>query len=58
MPRMNHSGPEGKGPRTGRKLGGCKLSQNEETQKGELGKGMGKRRNAGAFRKEISQNKN
>lgn len=49
MPNMNHKGPEGKGPRTGRGLGGCKnnLSTSTETKGFELGKGMGLRRNSG-----------
>jgi hypothetical protein len=43
MPNLNHSGPEGQGPKTGRKLGQCKKSENELKQIGELGKGQGKR---------------
>ncbi len=46
MPRMNGTGPEGKGPKTGRKLGKCnEVSQKELIQ--QLGKGMGKRRKSG-----------
>ncbi|MBN2610152.1 MAG: DUF5320 domain-containing protein [Bacteroidales bacterium] len=46
MPRMNGTGPEGKGPRTGRGLGKCK-GVSKENSKWQLGKGMGKRRKAG-----------
>lgn len=46
MPKMNGTGPEGKGPRTGRGLGRCgKKSQDELGDK--LGKGLGKRRKSG-----------
>ncbi|MEA4840066.1 MAG: DUF5320 domain-containing protein [Bacteroidales bacterium] len=46
MPRMNNTGPEGKGSLTGRGLGSCKETPEEEnTQK--LGKGMGLRRKVG-----------
>jgi len=42
MPQLDHKGPEGKGSKTGRKLGNC----NKENEKSEfkLGEGMGKRR--------------
>jgi hypothetical protein len=43
---MNGTGPEGKGPGTGRRLGKCKDADTED-QQGHLGKGMGKRRKAG-----------
>lgn len=43
---MNGTGPDGKGPKTGRGLGKCKDgSSNEESNK--LGKGLGKRRRSG-----------
>jgi hypothetical protein len=46
MARMNGTGPEGRGPRTGRGLGKCKkISEDEALNK--LGKGMGKRFKAG-----------
>ena len=45
MPKLDHSGPEGKGPRSGRQLGRCK-NHDEEASKGRLGEGLGKRRNA------------
>jgi hypothetical protein len=47
MPNMNHTGPEGKGPKTGRKLGKCHKSESELKATGELGKGQAKRRNSG-----------
>jgi hypothetical protein len=47
MPQLNHTGPEGKGPKTGRKLGKCRKTEIEKSQMGELGKGMGKRRHSG-----------
>lgn len=46
MPKLNGSGPEGKGPKTGRGLGKCKKTSFEELFE-RLGKGMGKRRKAG-----------
>ncbi len=46
MPNMNHTGPDGQGPKTGRKLGKCKKTEEELTQIGELGQGQGKRRHA------------
>ncbi|HHT23511.1 MAG TPA: DUF5320 family protein [Bacteroidales bacterium] len=42
MPRLNHTGPEGKGSKTGRKLGKCKKNEKEMENLGELGKGQGK----------------
>lgn len=47
MPNLNHTGPGGGGPKTGRKLGKCKKTENEIQSAGKLGTGMGKRRNAG-----------
>jgi hypothetical protein len=47
MPHLNHTGPEGRGPKTGRKLGKCRKTENEKNQMGELGKGLGKRRHTG-----------
>ena len=46
MPQLDHKGPEGTNPKAGRKLGRCKKTTKEETdsQKYELGTGMGKRR--------------
>lgn len=42
---MNHKGPEGEGPMTGRKLGLCTGNRAKENML--FGKGMGKRRKAG-----------
>lgn len=46
MPQINGTGPEGKGPRTGRELGKCKKNSSEE-EKNKMGKGLGKRRKSG-----------
>lgn len=46
MPRLNGTGPEGKGPKTGRALGNCKNNSFEELLE-KLGKGLGKKRKAG-----------
>jgi len=46
MPKMNGTGPEGKGAKTGRGLGKCKKNSTEELNE-KLGKGMGKRRKSG-----------
>ncbi len=46
MPKMNGTGPEGKGSKTGRGLGNCKKVPDEELIQ-KLGKGMGKRRKSG-----------
>lgn len=46
MPKMDGTGPEGKGAKTGRKLGCCEPSPEAE-QDSELGKGLGKKRHAG-----------
>ena len=43
---MNGTGPEGKGPKTGRGLGKCKKSSSEEEIK-KLEKGLGMRRKSG-----------
>lgn len=45
MPHLDHTGPEGKGPKTGRKLGKCRKTENEKI--GILGIGQGKRRKSG-----------
>lgn len=46
MPKLNGTGPEGKGSGTGRGLGNCKnKSDDEKLQK--LGKGIGKKRKSG-----------
>jgi hypothetical protein len=43
MPKMNGTGPEGKGSNTGRGLGQCKKTDPKEIEK-KIGKGMGQRR--------------
>lgn len=43
MPKMDNTGPEGQGPRTGRNLGRC-AQKDSETPSGRIGEGMGKRR--------------
>ena len=45
MPKMDGTGPEGKGKGTGRKLGQCGTASDEE-KLAKLGKGMGKKRNS------------
>jgi hypothetical protein len=50
MPHLDHTGPEGKGPKTGRKLGKCKKTQTEQKEIGELGKGQGDRRHSGVVK--------
>jgi len=47
MPQLNHKGPEGEGPKTGRKLGNCHKTTNEVSETGTPGKGLGKRRHSG-----------
>ncbi len=46
MPNMNHKGPDGNGPKTGRKLGLCRKTEQELTETGTLGQGEGKKRHA------------
>ncbi len=46
MPKLNGTGPEGKGSKTGRGLGKCAENSFEELQQ-KLDKGMGKRRKSG-----------
>lgn len=46
MPKMNGKGPEGKGELTGRGLGKCQDTDDNEALN-KLGKGMGLRRKAG-----------
>ncbi len=47
MPNEDGTGPQGKGPLTGRRLGGCKGAKvcTQEFERGRgLGKGLGRRR--------------
>lgn len=46
MPQINGTGPDGKGPKTGRGLGLCKKDLKEDDL-AKLGKGLGKRRKSG-----------
>jgi len=46
MPQINGTGPEGKGPKTGRGLGRCKKNSSEG-EISKLGKGLGMRRKSG-----------
>ncbi|MDD2529340.1 MAG: DUF5320 domain-containing protein [Lentimicrobiaceae bacterium] len=46
MPNLDGTGPDGKGQKTGRKLGPCSGTSAEEKLT-KLGKGMGKKRNSG-----------
>ncbi len=46
MPKLDGTGPDGKGNDEGRKLGKCKPKSDNELLK-KLGKGMGKKRKAG-----------
>lgn len=43
MPKMDGTGPEGKGPKTGRKLGKCKKTEEELKELGSFGAGRGQR---------------
>ena len=45
MPKLDGTGPEGKGKGTGRGLGQCGASSDEE-KLAKLGKGLGKKRNS------------
>jgi hypothetical protein len=47
MPHLDHTGPEGIGPKTGRKLGKCHKTESETIQSGQLGIGQAKKRNSG-----------
>ncbi|MCB8964725.1 MAG: DUF5320 domain-containing protein [Bacteroidales bacterium] len=46
MPKMDGTGPEGKGAETGRKLGNCNQHPDDE-QSSKFGKGLGKKRHMG-----------
>lgn len=47
MPKLNHTGPENEGPKTGRNLGICHKTEEEKAEIGELGIGQGKRHHSG-----------
>jgi hypothetical protein len=42
MPRFDKTGPQGKGPRSGRGLGPCGKGIQSENQRGGLGQGRGR----------------
>jgi hypothetical protein len=46
MPKLDGKGPEGQGARTGRKIGNCSITTDDEKLQ-KLGIGMGKRRKEG-----------
>jgi hypothetical protein len=46
MPKLDGKGPEGHGAGTGRKIGNCSITTDDEKLQ-TLGIGMGKRRKAG-----------
>ncbi|MFP4058936.1 MAG: DUF5320 domain-containing protein [Bacteroidales bacterium] len=46
MPRLNHTGPEGQGPGSGRKLGECMGTTDKEKLE-KLGRGRGLKRKSG-----------
>ena len=47
MPKLDGTGPEGKGSASGRKLGNCKTGLADDEKIKNLGVGMGKRRKEG-----------
>jgi len=47
MPHLNQTGPDCDGPKTGRKLGKCRKTEDEQIKVGSLGTGQGKRRLSG-----------
>jgi len=47
MPKLDSKGPDYKGPKTGRKLGKCKSSKEEQSTQGIIGSGEAKRRHVG-----------
>jgi hypothetical protein len=47
MPHLDHTGPENEDPKTGRKLGKCHKTDDEQSRIGELGTGEGKRHHSG-----------
>lgn len=48
MPHLNHTGPEGEGPKTGRKLGKCIKKKEETDNSNELGTSRGMRKHSGS----------
>ena len=56
MPRFDKTGPEGKGPKTGRQMGKCKGAKPIAGRRLGLGRGLGRGR--GASRGNQNQNSN
>lgn len=50
MPHLDHTGPDGKGPKTGRKLGLCRKTESDFNESGIAGKGRGLRKHSGGGR--------
>lgn len=44
MPGLNHTGPTGEGPLTGKQMGKCRKSDSENIQSSGLGNGFGRGR--------------
>jgi hypothetical protein len=57
MPNRDKTGPEGKGPRTGRQMGNCENVEPTEEGLGPYGRGL-KRNLRKRFAKNSSRNKN
>jgi hypothetical protein len=47
MPHSYHTGPDGNGPKTGRKPGKCHITESGFEEIGKPGEGLAKRRNSG-----------
>lgn len=50
MPNMDKTGPQGKGPKTGRQMGNCEGAENNTPQGQGFGRGMGRRCGRGCGR--------
>ena len=50
MPRFDRTGPEGKGPRSGRELGKCNPVPEDSPDERGFGRGFGRGRNQSAGR--------
>lgn len=46
MPHLDYTGPDGDGPKTGRKLGKCKKTEQDVKETVEIGKGLAKHRHS------------
>ncbi len=47
MPHLDHTGPQGKGSKTGRKLGHCRKTLKEQKQTGIMCEGLGNKLHSG-----------